>query len=352
MKLQLAVIAALVASVSAEPIRLITWTENQAVDTKFDIAQPEEVSPWSEVAVDQEAPIAPMVGGKPCHGQSFKSGPLSSLLSRLGLSSISYSAISNTENDEQVDQAIPKQPIGLDAQRESLLATLRSRLPGHIPFLEGGVRIPTPYSGVEPAEWKPAENDRTPEIKWWRPAKNGRWEVKEGAGEWRVASKGERPPKFSGMGVPAEKAKHGGSRKGWKHHHHKGFSLARLHKALKHLSAVESTALAFVIGAGIGSLLHLFFISLVLFSRQFGFCLGPRFDKFGRRCSHKSEEKRARRAAKKAERKARKEKRKAGKIEGTLRLEGEDRLGEAEELPAYHDNEQAPLLDEKVDSPV
>ncbi|ODO00357.1 hypothetical protein I350_06993 [Cryptococcus amylolentus CBS 6273] len=348
MKLQLALLAALVASVSAEPIRLITWTENQAVDTKFDISQPEELPSWNEAAVDQEAPVAPMVGGKPCHGKSSESGPLSSLLSRLGFTSIPDSAISRTEH-EQLDRAHHEQ--SLDVQRESLLAALRSRLSGYVPFLEGGSRIPAPYAEAEAGEWKIAQNDRTPEIKWWRRAKNGRWEVKEGAGEWRVSAKGERPPKFSGVGVPAEKSMHGGSRHGWKHNH-KGFSFVRLRKASEHLSPLESAALAIVLGAGIGSLFHLLVISFVLFSRRFGFCLGPRFGRFGRHCSGKSEERRARRAARKAERKANKEAKAARKTEGTVRLEGEDRLGELEELPAYQDAEQAPLLDEKVDSQV
>lgn len=96
-----------------------------------------------------------------------------------------------------------------EQQRHGLLDSLRSYFPGYTPYLLGGAAASssTPSEHHIPSEhyipYMTSEElntvfyiDRTPEIKWWRPATGlrGKWEVKEGMGEWRAAKKGERPP--------------------------------------------------------------------------------------------------------------------------------------------------------------
>jgi hypothetical protein len=77
--------------------------------------------------------------------------------------------------------------------------------------------------------------------------------------------------------------------------------ISRLHRAMRNLRPAESLALAFVLGAGLGSIFHMLFMVTLLLTRRI-------------RCGRMSkEERRARRAERRARRSA-----------GAIRLEGED----------------------------
>ncbi len=138
------------------------------------------------------------------------------------------------------------------------------------------------------------------------------------------------------------------------HHHHHGFhrshsfggryvtssyscrlpsdSLTRLHRALLDLTPAEFITMAFVLGTGIGSILHFIFMICLISIRYF-------------RCDGKTRAER--RAACKARRATRREERNV-KREGRVRLDGEEG-GEVvgEELPSYEDGEGV-KLDEKA----
>ncbi|ORX35115.1 hypothetical protein BD324DRAFT_633930 [Kockovaella imperatae] len=114
--------------------------------------------------------------------------------------------------------------------------------------------------------------------------------------------------------------------------HRKGRSFGcRLNHALKSLKPAESLSLAFVLGAGIGSLLHLFFMVLLLTIRRLR----------GGSCAERKAARRERRAAKAERRAARKAAKAAGK-KGGVRLESGD---EDEVLPAYGEEEHERLVE-------
>lgn len=90
---------------------------------------------------------------------------------------------------------------------------------------------------------------------------------------------------------------------------------ARIHRAIWTLRPAEALAIAFVVGAGLGSIVHFFFMLLLLGMRRMV-------------CGSK-EARRARRAARREERRQRKAQRWARKSdEGKIRLVGEDELPE------------------------
>jgi len=123
------------------------------------------------------------------------------------------------------------------------------------------------------------------------------------------------------------------------HRHHKSFG-GRLHHALRHLTPSEAITMAFVMGAGIGSILHFVFMLFLLGARRW-------------RCSPQEREERrairkANKAARKAERAERKAARKADRAErkalkhGSIKLEGED------VLPGYAESEAREVIEEKA----
>lgn len=98
----------------------------------------------------------------------------------------------------------------------------------------------------------------------------------------------------------------------------------RLHRAMRKLRPAECLALAFVMGAGLGSIIHMLFMAVLLAIRTI---------RYGRLSK---EEHRAKRAGKRAKKNGR----------GIIRLEGEDALGvsvergpevvgDVEALPGY-----------------
>lgn len=103
----------------------------------------------------------------------------------------------------------------------------------------------------------------------------------------------------------------------------------RLHRAMLHLSPAEAITLAFVLGAGIGSIMHLIFMLFLISIRRIrgGGCRSVRSE--------------ARRAARRERRQARKAA-KAAKRVGEVRLEGEEN---EEVLPSYEDNEGDRLVE-------
>jgi hypothetical protein len=102
---------------------------------------------------------------------------------------------------------------------------------------------------------------------------------------------------------------------------------------MRNLTPTESLALAFVLGAGIGSILHFFFMLFLLTVRRF-------------RCG--KADRRARREARRQARRQRKEARRA--LEGRVRLGevADADIKEAEVLPAYDEGETGRLVEEKA----
>ncbi|WVQ82892.1 hypothetical protein IAT38_005028 [Cryptococcus sp. DSM 104549] len=333
MKLSLALLAVLVASTSATPVRLITTTSDLELT-------PEDVSVYPPEALadaisppditSNPTPVATAEAHaekKPCHGAS----PLTSLLSRLGLTMPASRVIEISAGPSSHPHPHRARPHGHDGHsqtnRESLFEAWRQHLADHVPSLSTS-RI-LPLMGDESIE-EGRHLDRTPEIKWWRPAGEGKWEVKDGQGEWRVPRRGEKPPRTG-----REKDRKHGLRR-------QGNVLFRLHRALKHLTHAESIALALVTGAGIGSILHFILMIVILTVR---------------RLRSSPEDRLSRRAARRAARKARKDARKAAK-HGALYLAGEEHVpGQVEkvvvhdeELPVYDEGEDAHLVCEKYEA--
>lgn len=169
---------------------------------------PAEKSPLDQLHSDMVAEK------KPCHGA------LSTFWSYMGWNRMSSSTTSTLGRHKGKGRFMKDQPghkhkhkhhgkLIDEQQRHGLLDSLRSYFPGYTPYLLGGAAASssTPSEHHIPSEhyipYMTSEElntvvyiDRTPEIKWWRPATGlrGKWEVKEGMGEWRAAKKGERPP--------------------------------------------------------------------------------------------------------------------------------------------------------------
>lgn len=99
-----------------------------------------------------------------------------------------------------------------------------------------------------------------------------------------------------------------------------------------HLSPPEAITLAFVLGAGIGSIMHLVFMIFLISLRRIRGHAG---------CRRSSASREERRAARKERREARKAA-KAAKKEGRVRLEGEE---QEEVLPSYAEGETDRLVE-------
>lgn len=95
-----------------------------------------------------------------------------------------------------------------------------------------------------------------------------------------------------------------------------------------HLSPPEAITLAFVLGAGIGSIMHLIFMLFLISIRRIRGGRSPRCE--------------ARRAARRERRQARKDAKAARN--GGVRLEGEENVSE-EVLPSYADGEGDRLVE-------
>ncbi|WVQ94158.1 hypothetical protein IAU59_001236 [Kwoniella sp. CBS 9459] len=316
-------------------------------------------------------------------------GPLGALLSRLGFSgrpAISMDTDTGMDHPPAVRSSVMKH---WKEHVESMIS--HHHLDSHqahqdedhdgakvLPFLEGGhvrlmplVALDEDEHGNGHKHWMKGNGhlgDRTPEIKWWRAIGRGRWLVKDNAGEWREPRIDEMPPRRGrgsgehhdhhhhhayegGMamtkeGEDAEGLEHK-HRHGHVHHGHHGHrhrmakSVAgRLHRALKNLRPAESIAMAFIIGAGLGSILHFVFMLFLLSIRRFRSGAGsPSRSRIALRGAEGEdltweEARRARKIARKEARKARKAERKA----------------QRELLPAYEEGEGARLVvEEKVE---
>lgn len=109
----------------------------------------------------------------------------------------------------------------------------------------------------------------------------------------------------------------------------------RLHRAMLHLSPPEAVTLAFVLGAGIGSIMHLIFMVFLISIRRIR---GAR----GMSCAERRQARRERREARRAV--------KAAKKQGKVRLEGaehEHQLQHQHEevLPSYAEGESDRLVE-------
>ncbi|WVF66544.1 hypothetical protein IAT40_001284 [Kwoniella sp. CBS 6097] len=385
MKASVAVLAALAASVSANA-NAHSASSTEELDVRGD-QEPEVVRtlPLRPIGPDQADAHSGHGHGRgqhmPCHGSGSKagspSGSLGSLLSRLGFSgrpafsmdmdhpsAVRSSVIKHWK--DHVDSMIShhhldsyQSPSGEDEDGAKLL-----------PFLEGGnIRLmpllsDDAHHDHEHKHWMSGSGgngDRTPEIKWWRAIGRGRWLVKDNAGEWREPRPDEMPPRRGGgRGEHHHHAHQGGMMMtkegdevhGHRHGHHgqhghryrMAKSVAgRLHRALKNLKPAESIALAFVIGAGLGSILHFIFMLFLISIRSFRCGRRSRIalrdgDGNGYEGMTWEEARRARKMARKEARKARKAERKVRRAQNQP---------EGELLPAYEEGEQVRLVVEK-----
>lgn len=204
------------ASANASPLRFIVATEPDTESLDIDIINHGTEFPRLSA---EKLPLDQLHSGvvaekKPCHGA------LSNFLGYMGWNSASQSSApfppaprthrdkgkGRLAKDESRLKFKHKHHAKLinEQQRYGLFDTLRSYFPGYTPYLLGGAAASssTPSENFVPHMISEELNtvyriDLTPEIKWWRPAKNGhrKWEVKEGMGEWRAAKKGEKPPR-------------------------------------------------------------------------------------------------------------------------------------------------------------
>ncbi|KGB75572.1 hypothetical protein CNBG_1410 [Cryptococcus deuterogattii R265] len=373
MKISIALIAALAASANASPIRLIVASEPDAKSFDVGINSPETEFPRlsAEKSPLDQLRAGTVVEKKPCHGA------LSTFWSYMGWNGMSSSTTSTLGRHKGKERFMKDKPghkhrhkhhakLIDEQQRHGLLDSLRSYFPGYTPYLLGGAAASssTPSEHHIPSEhyipYMTSEElntifyiDRTPEIKWWRPATGlrGKWEVKEGMGEWRAAKKGERPPSREHKGHKREKFFH------------------RLRRSLDNLTFLESLAIALVIGIGLGSIAHLIMMLFILSCRRLGLAIfsGARFG-FGFRFPQCSREQM--RTGEEAERKGEKETQKAiiesddrqmieKKEEEQSRGQAEIKLSERDEvvsegtrfedecLPEYEEGEDAPFFKEK-----
>ncbi|OCF34882.1 hypothetical protein I317_05130 [Kwoniella heveanensis CBS 569] len=387
MRTSTALLAALAATASVSANANIN-SASEDLDIRGD-QEPELVR---VLPIDLSAPEpdhAHPAGGKhhmPCHGSKAGKGdsapgPLGALLSRLGLSSRpAFSMDMDLDHPSAVRSSVIKhwkEHVDSMMSHHHLDTYRSTKNEGSdsdggaklLPFLEGGhVRL-MPLVALDEEHWghwmkgtgsRPGLplGDRTPEIKWWRAIGRGRWLVKDNAGEWREPRIDEMPPRSGRAGHHHDHA-HKGAMKlaegeegpvhghehhahGHRHGHHghryrMAKSVAgRLHRALKNLKPAESIAMAFIIGAGLGSILHFIFMLFLLSVRSFR--CGARRSRIALRDDHEGmtweEARRARKMARKEARKARKAERKAqkhGQAHGEL-------------LPAYEEGEGARLV--------
>jgi len=102
--------------------------------------------------------------------------------------------------------------------------------------------------------------------------------------------------------------------------------MPRLHRAILHLTPPEAIALAFVLGAGIGSIMHLIFMFFLISIRRF------RGQGRGKRCKERRERRRMRKEARKAAKLTRDGKIVLAEVEGEV-------------LPSYQDGEGDRLVE-------
>ncbi|WWD22688.1 hypothetical protein CI109_107181 [Kwoniella shandongensis] len=273
MKLSLALLATLAVSTSATPIRIITITPlSDAFLPSDEIVASLPHSHFDDYPSVQQVQVQPQTSeagsseARPCHGS--RNG-LSSILSRIGFPSSSSSSSASEESDRG----------SLFDIWRSLFHEAEERV---APILESGiVKISSYHTDNENGVSTISKSDKTPEIKWWRPATGegsgkGRWEVKDGRGEWRKPRKGEQPPRRGGaqtlVHTQAQAQAQDQERPPHHHHNHPRPSseraIVRFHRALNHLTAIEGTALALVIGIGLGSIVHVVFMLLLLSFRR------------------------------------------------------------------------------------
>ncbi|WVR09716.1 hypothetical protein IAU60_006792 [Kwoniella sp. DSM 27419] len=348
MKVAFALLAVLAAQATADPL-LITWHDETPASSLDEAA-------FEALPIALEPVPGPGHHGEhmPCSGGSGPSR-LGALLHKLGL-------VSTTDNmRDSVDEVVHDSPSAVRSSslshwREHVKALMHQAQDRMIPLLEGGGIKLLP---LQPLDHQPIEpdspfdrlmrgtDDRTPEIKWWRAVGRGRWLVNEGAGEWReprpdeVAPRRGRPTvrvESAELAMTAPESPHSHMRDGARHHKIAKTAAGRLHRALKNLKPHESFVVAWIIGAGLGSIIHcLFMVCLLVFRR---------FTKRTGTCTSIRQDKKARRAARKAERKAKRAERKTRAC-GAIRLAGEDLFPGQEALPAYTDEPGAKLKEKE-----
>ncbi|WRT63212.1 uncharacterized protein IL334_000115 [Kwoniella shivajii] len=299
MKFSLAILAALAAStsVSAIPFRVYALSSEPIPSPDEVTFRPTEPHHDLEHGKEMEdSPIVPIISSMPCHEHAPTSNDKwTSLFEKLGFTR------SSRAHDQDREESV-------HSVREKLLSHIHEMNNQVVPFPEGGSIKSHPINGIAEETnmiESEIENDseRKDGLKWWRKLDENKWIVKSGLqGNWRVPNHDEHPPKthyhhnHEVKQAEPENNYHHSHRHGHGHGHgHRHVSKtisARLNRALKNLKPVESIALAFVIGAGLGSIIHFFFMI---------FLLSFRFFKAG--CPNKAE-RRARRAARRQARKA------------------------------------------------
>ncbi|WWC67303.1 uncharacterized protein I206_101211 [Kwoniella pini CBS 10737] len=305
----IAMFAALVASASAKPIRVYALSSEPLPPVEeISYRINAESEPLDEIKTLPFLPFEHSSMHKPCHGKSQISS-FKSLLVKLGF--VEPDLQSKEKKMEDIHETLFEHFKGQIENVENKI----------IPLLESGSVKILPFEKFsEDDEMKLPNEIQQEEMKWWRHLEEDKWIVRQGVkGEWRLPNSEELPP---------IEIQHQSSHHHHGHQHGHGFMAntipGRLHKALGNLKPIESIVLAFVIGAGLGSIIHFFFMLFLLTFRYF---------KAG--CPSK-EERRSRRLARKEARKAKKAERR-GLILSSNSIQGQD--GEEEELlPAYEGN--------------
>ncbi|ORY26487.1 hypothetical protein BCR39DRAFT_540931 [Naematelia encephala] len=274
MKLSLLTLVALAAGASASPIRLITITPGGSI-------QPvEHLQASDDIATTPTTSTA--AHNRPCHKSrpsTYLPGPLGALLKHLGV----------TRNEDSRGHA------NMIGGWKYHLEEMEHK---GVPLMEGGIVRILPFA--------PMENHRETEDE-----RRMRWKALEG-------KEGVRKHHHHSEGMH-----------GHKHWHHKAHSFGgRLHRALYNLTPTESISLAFVLGAGIGSILHFIFMICLLSLRFF------RSGSCAERRTARRERRRLRKEAKRAQR------------EGDVVLAGAEGGGDGDVLPSYEED-QTPSYEER-----
>ncbi|RSH83977.1 hypothetical protein EHS25_005222 [Saitozyma podzolica] len=282
MKLSVLALGALAASAAATPIRIITFSEGPV-----------------DASVSHHGALA-LANPKPCGGKhrSPFPGPLGALISRLGLGR--HSNDNHHAHADQTDYELSQVRESME-RKQRVVADVAEMMKHRVEeFVGGGKMVPVLEGGM--VRILPFEEDDSAVVQ----SQTHGWKHKGDHHEQDHHS---------------HDISHGMHRF---HHRPHSFS-GRLHRAMRNLRPTEALALAFVLGAGLGSIIHFCFMVLLLTVRRFQ-CRGMT-----------REERRARRHARREERRLRKEERRAAR-EGRVRLECEDSIvrddmAEGEVLP-------------------
>lgn len=292
MKFSMTILAALAAStsISASPVKRV-YTLADAFLSE-DMQEPDTISLSEAETIEFPVEDRPCTHGDDCHSSSSSSSgsifsPIDALISKIGIAADHPSQAEEIFAQSQVNMINHDQVEDVGSVFEEWKSHLEEM------FREAAFQDDVVVS-VEEEETPEVEveEDELNDVKWWRVAEGGKWEVKSGNGKWREARNGEKPP----MGKPipkstrlqAEEAEEEGALERHHHHghnhhhsqaqadahaHHHHHNVAstltgRLQKVIRNLQPIEAIAFALVLGAGFGSIAHAIFMFALITLRR------------------------------------------------------------------------------------